>query len=259
MRLFFLGQGPLGERVFKFLIAAPNSSVAVVGAASNVNAGNVWWRSADILECCRQASLPFVPNDRKNEQLLIRQLINTEAQWILSVQHPWVLSPRVLNAVQGRAINLHTAPLPEYGGFNGISHALLEGATAFGVTLHWAVELVDSGPVITREMFTVPESATASSLHRLTVDAGYRLLTAFVSHPDEWYDSLPRIGETTPCRFFKRSELERHREIKDLGNEFEIQTKARAFYFPPFPPAFASIAGSKFFIIPNDKEAACAR
>ncbi len=135
-------------------MSAGQSNVTVVGASSNVYA-DAWWGSARISEICNETQLAFVANDAPNEDRLMAAVIHTAPDWLLSIQHPWILGPEILELVHGRAVNLHTAPLPAYGGFNGISHAILNGATQYGVTLHWMTDVVDAGPQILRREFRI--------------------------------------------------------------------------------------------------------
>ena len=46
---------------------------------------------------------------------------------ILSIQYNWVVATETIDLVKGRAFNLHNARLPDYKGYNSISHAIANG------------------------------------------------------------------------------------------------------------------------------------
>ena len=59
--------------------------------------------------------LPLKVTDRQ-ESVLKEFLLDLRPDFILSVQHPWILSSEILGLVGGRALNLHNARTPQYRG-----------------------------------------------------------------------------------------------------------------------------------------------
>lgn len=251
MRIFFLGAGPLAERAFERLTGAFASQLHVVATCSNALPEQGWWHSARIARWSEAQRIPFVANANRDEALLLETVQAVAPDLLLSVQHPWVISPAVLDAVKRNALNLHTAPLPEYGGFNGVSHAILDGAAEYGVDLHWMRDDVDAGPVLLAERFGVPPASTAQSLHALTAEAGLRVLVRLFDLLASGADLPNRDGPTRPVRVFGRSSLDRYREIVDPSDEDEVDRKSRAFFFPPFAPAYVVANGVRTAVIPK--------
>ena len=54
----------------------------------------------------------------------------------------------LLEAYEGRIINIHPAYLPEFPGAHGIEDAWNAGVAEAGVTIHWVDSGVDTGKVI---------------------------------------------------------------------------------------------------------------
>jgi len=254
MRVFFLGQGPLGERVFEHALKQSSSDFRIVGASSNSNTDKAWWGTANIQKLCRSQAISFVPNEKRNEDLLAAALTTTKAELIMSVGHPWILSPRILDIVAGNAVNLHPAPLPEFGGFNTLSHAILENSPTFGVTLHWARAEVDTGDIIKLQLFKIPRNITAKELHSLVVECGTEVGLDFIANARVRLDATETNIKGKPCRLFARSSLDQYREITDLANTEEVSRRSRACYFPPFPPAFIAIEGRNIQLVPGVTE-----
>ena len=54
---------------------------------------------------------------------LLKEKINT----LISVQHKWIMSKKILSKFGCNAFNFHNAKLPEYKGYNSLSHSILNG------------------------------------------------------------------------------------------------------------------------------------
>lgn len=75
-----------------------------------------------------------------------------------------LLGTEVLDAFPMRVLNLHPALLPSFPGANGIGEALDYGVKVTGVTVHFADEVFDRGPIIAQEAIVVAEDDTAETL-----------------------------------------------------------------------------------------------
>jgi phosphoribosylglycinamide formyltransferase 1 len=84
-----------------------------------------------------------------------------------------LLDPRVVAAFHGRAVNIHPAPLPRFGGpgmFGMHVHeaVLAAGATSSGPTVHMVDDRYDEGEIIAhREVPVVPGETPASLAARV--------------------------------------------------------------------------------------------
>lgn len=61
-------------------------------------------------------------------------------------------------------LNFHPAPLPQYRGRNVAYHAILNGETEFGATLHYVAPEFDMGDIIAESKFPILESHTAGDI-----------------------------------------------------------------------------------------------
>jgi methionyl-tRNA formyltransferase len=248
----FLGQGPLAELAYvRLLEVATKADIQVPITCSNPCSEGKWWGSAQIRERAAEHSIMFVSNQQRNDSVLARDAAACSINCIISVGHPWILPEHVLGSRDRvAAFNLHNAPLPRFGGFNTGSHAILEGVTHFGATLHWMEAAPDAGPIAFAETFEIPEDATAKTLHGLTMQAGQHLF-------DQLVDCLvhqrlpPRAPMSSPPFIYPRNALSEHREILNPANEVEVDRKSRAFWFPPFEPAFCRTLGKKNYVVPS--------
>lgn len=75
-----------------------------------------------------------------------------------------LLGKQVLDFFPNRVINLHPALLPSFPGANGIRDAFDAGVKVTGVTVHFANEVFDEGPIIAQEAIVIAEDDTLESL-----------------------------------------------------------------------------------------------
>jgi len=61
-------------------------------------------------------------------------------------------------------INFHPGPLPEYKGRNLCYHAIMNGETEFGATIHYMDENFDTGDIIEVRKFDITPDMTAEDL-----------------------------------------------------------------------------------------------
>jgi methionyl-tRNA formyltransferase len=248
----FLGQGPLAEFAYaRLLEAAEEADLRVLVACSNVAAESTWWGTAGISELASRHATTFVSNEHRNESALVDSAADSCINCIISVGHPWILPARLLRSTAGVvAFNLHNGPLPRFGGFNTGSHAILEGVTHFGATLHWMDPVPDGGPIACEEGFEIPPDATAKALHSLTLTAGQHLFIRLVDFLSKG-QLPPHVAMGGPPRIYPRNALAAHREIRDVCDAVEVDRKSRAFWFPPFEPAFYCVNDKKFYVVPE--------
>ena len=93
----------------------------------------------------------------------------------ISVLYYKIIDEQLINHLEGQIVNLHAAPLPEYRGLNSHSHAIINGETEYGVSLHMIDTGVDTGPIIDVKRFDISPDLTARELHDLPQDYAFPL------------------------------------------------------------------------------------
>ena len=138
--------------------------------------------------------------------------------------------------------------MPDYRGQNTTSHAILNGDKTYTTTLHWIADAVDSGNIIDEITINITENDTAKSLYLKSQEKSFELFKKLLDYLIE--DNIP-VGKKidTAGKMYGRNDLNQHRLIKNIS---EISTKGRAFYFPPFEPAYLLHKNKKFYVLPQD-------
>jgi methionyl-tRNA formyltransferase len=245
-RILYLGQKPVGEAAWARLRTREREGFRVVAVCSNADAERVWWRSNEVFRT--RGPLPFVDNAERNEDELAAAMDDLAVNTIVCVHHPWILSGGLLERVGREAYTFHSAKLPDYRGFNAVNHALLNGDLAFTCTAHRMAREVDAGAILLEARFPIAADETALSLYAKAQQATLLIFDELVGRllDARPFRERPVLGAGT---FYPRSSIEGLREIRQPS---ESERKARAFYFPPFEPAYVVEDGRKRHVLPAE-------
>ena len=145
-------------------------------------------------------------------------------------------------------INLHPAPLPAFKGCAGYNIAILNKLKKWSITAHYVNQSIDEGRIIKEFQFSIDfENETALSLETKSqqhIDTLYKdIIASVLKHG--LLDSKKNKGG----RYISRAQME---EMKEIKNDDDIDTKIRAFWFPPYLGAYIKKNGKKYTLI-NDK------
>lgn len=134
------------------------------------------------LERARKAGVPAVWLDRTPystfhayNDALLKTLREHEVDTVVMAGYMRLLGKQVLDAFPDRVVNIHPALLPSFAGANGIRDAFEYGVKVTGVTVHFANENFDEGPIIAQEAVEVTEEDTIESLEAKVHAAEHRL------------------------------------------------------------------------------------
>lgn len=141
--------------------------------------------SAVGLERARRAGIPAVWIDRaqydrpsKYNEAIRDTLLQYGVGVVAMAGYMRLLGHEVLDAFPDRVINLHPALLPAFPGANGIRDAYDYGVKVTGVTVHFANENFDEGPIIAQEPVTIDEDDTLITLEAKIHEVEHRLYPA---------------------------------------------------------------------------------
>ena len=87
------------------------------------------------------------------EQAILEKLKDIEPDLIVLAGYMKLISKTLLDAYEGKIINIHPALLPAFPGKDGIGDAIKYGVKVMGVTVHWVDAGMDTGLIIDQESF----------------------------------------------------------------------------------------------------------
>jgi len=162
----------------------------------------------------------------------------------ISFMYTWLVPKKELDKTLW--INIHPAPLPEYGGRNVAYHAIKNGETEFGSTIHFMTEKFDQGEVISKTSFSIPKNSTAKELHNLVcIDSVNHII-----------NKIPQILQNKIEPYIhKKPLISRYYKQQKINSFIELDNKQkqtfRALYYPPYYPKI-KIGNKTFRIIQED-------
>jgi len=135
------------------------------------------------LERARKAGIPAVHIDpaaaadyRAYNHAIRAALDDHGVELVVMAGYMRLLGTEVLRAYPGAVINLHPALLPAFPGASAIGDAFAYGVKVTGVTVHFADEEFDRGPIICQEPVRVEGSDTLETLEAKIHAVEHRLL-----------------------------------------------------------------------------------
>jgi len=125
--------------------------------------------------------LPVSGEHRPAQEAAILDFYRRErADLLVLARYMQVLSPDLVDAVEGRCINIHHSFLPSFKGSMPYERAHGRGVKLIGATAHFVTRDLDEGPIIEQAVERVDHRATATDLARIGRDIEARVLARAV-------------------------------------------------------------------------------
>lgn len=119
-------------------------------------------KKADIPHFAIQRS-DFTTEEEFNLAIL-KKLQEYQVDLVVLAGYMRLVGKVILDAFPQAVINLHPSLLPAFPGANAIQEALNYGVKITGITIHFADEKYDTGPIIVQEIVPVHQNDTKESL-----------------------------------------------------------------------------------------------
>lgn len=137
MKLAVFGYRTIGCACLELLLEAPVTVVGVVTAPDDLShpetAGG-FYRS--MTELARERSLRCLMPEKVNDPDVIASIHTLQPDVFFLFDYPQHVGPELLTLPERGAINLYATLLPDFPGHDPALRAVMQGATATGVTLH---------------------------------------------------------------------------------------------------------------------------
>lgn len=98
------------------------------------------------------------------DAMIVEAVQQAGAEYIVMAGYMRMVTPVMLDAFPNRVVNLHPALLPSFKGAHAIADAFAAGVKVTGVTVHFANEDYDKGPIVAQRAVIVDETDTQDSL-----------------------------------------------------------------------------------------------
>ena len=106
---------------------------------------------------------------------IVAELREAGTEYVVMAGYMRKVTPVMLGAFPNRVLNLHPALLPSFKGAHAIREAFDAGVKVTGITVHFANEDYDKGPIVAQRAVEVREDDTLESLEARIHDAEHAL------------------------------------------------------------------------------------
>ncbi|WP_305806833.1 formyltetrahydrofolate deformylase [Stenotrophomonas sp. YIM B06876] len=141
---------------------------------------------ADFAALSRSCGIPFhhlpvTADTRAQQERQLLELVEREQiDLVVLARYMQILSPRLCQALAGRAINIHHSFLPSFKGAQPYHQAHARGVKIIGATAHYVTGELDEGPIIEQDVARVDHAMTPRDLVRLGSDTESQVLARAV-------------------------------------------------------------------------------
>lgn len=112
---------------------------------------------------------------------IVDALKEAGAEYVIMAGYMRKLTNEVLDAYPDKVVNLHPALLPSFKGAHAIEDAFTFGVKVTGITVHFANEDYDKGPIIAQRAVEIREDDTLESLETRIHEAEHELYPEVIS------------------------------------------------------------------------------
>ena len=106
----------------------------------------------------------FYDEDNTADRIIASEMRYRNVDYILMAGYMRMVHEPLLAAFENRVVNIHPALLPSFKGAHGIQDAYDYGGKVTGVTVHFADNRYDCGPIIAQRALAVQEGWTVDEL-----------------------------------------------------------------------------------------------
>jgi methionyl-tRNA formyltransferase len=140
-----------------------------------------------------------------------------------------ILKSEIIALPSHGVLNIHPGWLPAYRGAMAYFWVLHNGSDRGGVSVHWIDEGIDTGEILERRSFPIPDNATQETVLMLTAVIGTRLLRRVIRRmqsgqparkvpvePATHDDYYPMPGDKEFASYFEQRRFFRIRDVLGL-------------------------------------------
>ena len=98
------------------------------------------------------------------DEVIAGELVRSKVDYVIMAGYMRMVHAPLLATFPNRVVNLHPALLPSFKGAHAIEDAFHRGVKVTGVTVHFASEVYDQGPIIAQRALAVEESWDVDTL-----------------------------------------------------------------------------------------------
>lgn len=187
-----------------------------------------------------ELGLPVIQPEKLRGSQELQQIIDLEADLIVTAAFGQILPKELLDAPRLGCINVHASLLPKYRGGAPIHQAIIDGAKETGVTIMYMAEKLDAGDIISQQAIAINDDDYTGLMFDKLSEVGKQLLK----------ETLPSIIAGTNARTVQNeaeatfaSNISREQERLDWSQSATaLYNQVRGLH--PWPTAYTTLEGA---------------
>src|SRR5699024_3085129 len=121
------------------------------------------------------------PNKEAYEKEIISKLKRANVQWIALAGYMRIVGGTLLEAYEGKIVNVHPSLLPSFPGKDAVGHAIDKWVKVSGVKIQYVYEGDETGPSIEQQPVTVFTNDTSESLQKRIQQVDHVMYTRIIN------------------------------------------------------------------------------
>jgi methionyl-tRNA formyltransferase len=176
MRVVFLGTPEFAVPSLRALIESPCEVVAVFTQPDRPSGRGRHLRPSPVKVEALKAGLAVHQPERIRSEEHRAFVEGLRADFLVVAAYGQILPAWMLAAARVAPVNVHGSLLPRYRGAAPVAWAILNGDETTGVTTMWMDEHMDTGGMLLRREYAIPEAATAGEVSEALSHLGAALI-----------------------------------------------------------------------------------
>jgi methionyl-tRNA formyltransferase len=241
-RAIVFGHGDMGVRGLLTLLSNGVEVPLVVGHEPDANEGT-WY--GNLIETARGEGIRTATPLAADLPALLEPIAALAPDFIFSFYYRSLIPAPMLALARSAALNMHGSLLPAYRGRAPLNWAILRGERWTGVTLHHMVARADAGDIVDQLAVPILANDDARQVFGKMCVAGEVVLAR--SLPALLAGNAPRTPQRIEDGFYvgRRGPEDGRLDWNWTAQRLHDLVRAVA---PPFPGAFADVAGERWGI-----------
>lgn len=173
-------------------------------------------------------NIPVYQPEKLSGSPELDELMNLDADLIITAAYGQFLPNKFLNSVKIAAINVHGSLLPKYRGGAPIQRAIMNGESQTGITIMYMAKKMDAGDMISQVAIPITEEDTAGSIFEKLSQVGsqelIRDLPSIIAgnnrqmkQNDDFVTFAPNIARSEEKIDINKPAVEINRQVRGLN------------------------------------------
>lgn len=233
-KIIFMGTPNFSVSVLKGLIDSQYDVVAVVTQPDRPVGRKRVLTAPPVKQLALTHDIQVYQPERISGSVELDQLINLEADLIVTAAYGQFIPTRLLEAPNFGAINVHASLLPKYRGGAPIHYAIWKGEQETGISIMYMVKKMDAGDVLAQAAIPIEKSDDVGSMFEKLAVFGRDLLLETL--PELFANKLVAIPQNEEEVTFSPTISKEEEQLNWSETAIEIDRHVRGFR--PFPSTY---------------------